>query len=127
MYANEDINVVYEWDHINRTQIMTASGTQTNIYQTYPLSESAASGITKKILKIGNADYRENPPFSNLEIKRLVITQYQTYNSAFDNLSVVDEDLVFDGWYTNKTTGVKLENTSTQPASDITYYARWTQ
>ena len=49
------------------------------------------------------------------------------YDSALENLPTSTRaGYTFDGWYTEKTGGTKVETTTKVPAKDVTYYAHWT-
>ena len=49
------------------------------------------------------------------------------YDSALESLPTSTRaGYTFDGWYTEKTGGTKVETTTKVPAKDVTYYAHWT-
>ncbi len=120
---NEDIDIEYTYEASSGNWTLTGKGNKTNakISGTYKLT-----GKSNKKLLAGAKDNRPGAsPFGDITIKNLKITKKISAKDKIDYLDL-SESGIFDGWYTSKTGGTKINSdTLSSPTSDIVLYAHW--
>ena len=124
---NKALTYTFTWTASTKAYTLTVTGTNTNISMsgTY----SAASGQATKTLRMGKADYRgDDTVFASTSyMKNLKITKVYTYGNNLSNPDpVTRRGYTFNGWYTATSGGTQVTNATAVPATNTTYYGRWT-
>ena len=118
---NTDYIVEYVWTASTNTwtikiEDLNISGSGTH----------SMSGTASKALRT-NIDHRDTTVFTPITIKSLVITDSRVYDTAYSDLPAATKSgYTFDGWWTGDTSGDQITQSSTVPAENDSYHARWT-
>ena len=125
---NVEIAYTFNWSAASKTYTFTATETtNTNVSMTG--TYSGASGIATKTLRVGKVDYRgDNTVFNATSYARnLVITKKFTYGDNLSNPTpVTRRGYAWNGWYTATSGGTQVTDSTAVPATNTTYYGRWT-
>ena len=125
---NKEITYTFTWTASTKTYTLTATeSTNTNISMTGIYS--GASGVATKTLRVGKVDYRDDTTVFNATsyTKNLKITKVYTYGNTLNNPDpVTRRGYAWNGWYTATSGGTEVTNSTSVPASNTTYYGRWT-
>lgn len=127
IHKDEDIKVTFSWNKSQNRFNISAKGTATNI----EFSERfEMSGQAEKNLKLGCKDNRsENFNFSTIYVKGLKIKEYKRESVVIDKVTetaLVRPYHTFNGWYTQKNNGTKINENITLE-DNTTVYANWTR
>ncbi len=106
---------------------LTGSGTH-HYESTITLSEAQLQNATFNLTLRTDYYTGGSIKITNFKVKRTTKkTETKGYGSPLGTLpSVAEEGYTFNGWYTAPTGGTKITTTTTTPAANVTYYARWT-